>query len=564
MLTFIHTYTEESFPGLAANGLWHDDDGLKLMHKPGFKPPFDFNTVAAVGSPLDRLLRELNCPFYIDRLQGGLGLTRLYPYDHDLLRHYEKALGDRFWGFQMHEWASNFRSDLERIEELARKEAVDSKDVTQREGFWQKVISGNQNLFLEAHAAVEYAKTPLTEDLSDFFRDMRSLYAKRTKETCGLLFPTDSYFMAPRIEIENGAKRLMPEMGWQIPGMRLQIAYTRGMAKAAGIPWGMYYECWQETDRKALSIPYSLREGEDEWREDLLHKCYGSDFPFSRREHGGSSLSLMTRAWRYAAFSGAGVIGEEYGVCNTFRNLKDFELSPYGEVKKEFLCFIQDFPDLGTPFAPIAAVLPADLPILDLYMDDRYLHFPVDDPACPAVMHQPALFREKVNSIFGSNGQHGNMGHVLRTGGLPGVVDVIHADMTDALRQYDLLIDLTGDTDFKAKHDNIVSVEEADRLLDALLPCRFDERLFVSYNRTSGGWLALVMNNDGVTHDGFQPDEFSPEAAVHSEIRPTSRLYYFKKLAGNGTLQTDAAKADVLLKAGDWLLLSITERLSEK
>ncbi len=557
MFRFIHTYTEASFPGLTVSGLWRSGDGLKLMHKPGFWPPCDFNTAAAVDSSLERLLRELNGPFYIDRLQGGLGLTRHYPYDPALLDHYQNRLGERFWGFQMHEWASNFRSDLERIEALMKQNAIDSNDAAQTAQFWHKVKSGALSLFLEAHTDEEYAQMALPADLPSFLQECRALYAKRTRETDGLLLPADSYFMAPRIEIANGAGRLMPEMGWQIPGMRLQIAYTRGMAKAAQIAWGMYYECWQLTDGKELSIPFSLREGQDEWREDLLHKGYGCRLPFDRREHGGSSLSLLARAWRCAYFSGADAIAEEYGVCNTFRELDTFALSPYGEAKKDFLRFTEQFPDLGAPFTPIAVVLPADLPILDLYADDRYLHYPVSDHACPPVMKKPDRFRESLDAVFGRSGRHGNMGHVLRTGGLPGVVDVLHADMTEALSQYDWLIDLTDSETFRKQHRNTVTPEQADRVLDRLLPCRFDKRLFAAYNKCGDGWFVLVMNNDGVFHDGFRPDVILPEAAVYTAVHCASDNLTITRLAGSGTLCTNGSAANVLLKGGEWLLLKI-------
>ena len=122
MFHFIHTYTEDSFPGLVSSGLWRVGDGLKLMHKPGFLPPHDFNSAVAPGAPLERLLRELRCPFYIDRLQGGIGFTKTYPYDPALLAHYRDMPGGQFFGFQMHEWASNLRSDEKRIRELCERE----------------------------------------------------------------------------------------------------------------------------------------------------------------------------------------------------------------------------------------------------------------------------------------------------------------------------------------------------------------------------------------------------------------------------------------------------------
>ena len=121
MLTFIHTYTEDSWQGLVKNGLWRGGDGLKLMHKPDMPPPYDFNHIAAPGGDLYRRLEELRCPFYVDRLQGGIGLPRWYTYDPALVRRLCELLGDGFWGWQIHEWASNYRSDTERILALYRK-----------------------------------------------------------------------------------------------------------------------------------------------------------------------------------------------------------------------------------------------------------------------------------------------------------------------------------------------------------------------------------------------------------------------------------------------------------
>ena len=558
MPAMIHTYTPGVFPALLKSGLWREGDGLKLMHKPGFRPPNDFNTAAAVGSPLERLLKELRCPFYIDRLQGGMGYTNRYPYDPALTRHYRALLGDRFWGFQMHEWASNFNSDRERILALARKEGVRLTDPDEKARFWKRVTEKELPLFLEAYTAEEYAALPLPETLGGFLRAAEALYALCARETEGLLLPADSYFMAPRTELKYGAKRLTPEMGWQIPELRIQTAYTRGMARAAGVPWGVYYECWQRTNGEALSIPYSLRTGQDEWQEDLLHRGCGADLPFERREHGGSSLSLMARAWRYAYFSGAASFAEEYGVCNTFRSLEDATLSPYGETKREFLRFAEAFPDLGEPYTPMAVVLPADLPMLDVSLDGRYLGWPVSDPACPAPARDPAKFKARLAAVFGTRGKYGEHSHVLRPGGLPGVFDIVHADMTRALDRYDHFIDLTGDPAF-AKTRSAVTPEEADRILDGLLPCRIGGGIFTAYNRARGCWYVLAMNNDGISHDGFLPDVKHPEATAAAPVRLRTPGKKIEKAAGDGTLALDGADAQIRLEAGAWILLRIAE-----
>ena len=557
MLTFIHTYTAASFPGLIKSGLWREGDGLKLMHKPGFTPPDDFNSIAAVGLPLERLLRELRCPFYIDRLQGGVGFTNQYAYDKTLLRHYRALLGERFLGFQMHEWASNFASDRERILALCEKEGVSLSDPAARDRFWDAVEAGKLPLFLEAFSAAEYRTLSLPEDLSAFVQAAEKLYALRAAQTEGLLFPADSYFMAPRIELKYGAKLLLPEMGWQIPDLRVQVAYTRGMARAARVPWGVYYECWQNTKDTGFTIPFSLREGQDEWLEDLLHKGNGSELPWERREHGGTSLSLMERAWRYAYFSGASCFGEEYGVCNTFRDLHDFSLSPYGEKKKEFLRFAGEFPSLGEPYTPFAVVLPAEMPMLDLFFNDKYLSYPAEDAACPIPPCSQEAYRAAIRTIFGRDASCGNYGHVLRCGGLPAVFDIIHADQAEALKQYQYLIDLTGTETLKKQYRNVVSPAQTAAILDGLLPCRVGDGLFSAYNRRENGWYALIMNNDGIFHDGFLPDVQLPEATVWTQLNTAASITAVKKAAGSGALHQDGGRYYLTLKAGEWLLLEL-------
>ncbi|MBR5426827.1 MAG: hypothetical protein IK118_00650 [Clostridia bacterium] len=553
--SFIHTYMPGIFPALEASGLWRGGDGLKMMHKPSFTPPDDFNSAAAKDGALARLLFDLGCRFYVDRLQGGIGFTRKYPYDAELLKYYRDLPDGRFLGFQMHEWASNFASDLGRIRASFAADGLSPDAPADAERFWREVKAGEREVFLEEFAPEEYAEMRLPEGLAEFLRAAEALYALRARETGGRLFPADSYYMAPRAEIAHGARLLLPECGWQIPNMRVQIAYTRGMAKAAGIPWGIYWECWQNTADAGFTIPFSLRKGQDEWLEDLLHKGAGSDRPPEEREHGGSSLSLAERAWRFAYFSGAETVAEEYGVCNTFRDPATAELSPYGEMKRSFLRFTEAFPDLGNPYTPIAVVLPAELPMLDIRFADDYLGFPTDDPACPAVMRAPARFRAAAEEIFGDGDGFGNCGHVLKSGGLPAVCDIVHADMEDALSGYEYLIDLTGDPSFAVRHKNTVAPAGADRLLDGLLPLRVGGGLCAAYNRRGDEWYILLMNNNGVRHDGFRPDEFRSAAAVTQALRLRDPTRGVRMAAGTGTLSADGGAYTVSLPAGAWLLL---------
>ncbi|MCR5782937.1 MAG: hypothetical protein K6G90_09425 [Clostridia bacterium] len=557
-MKFIHTYTERAFPAIIKSGLWRDGDGLKLMHKPGFLPPDDFNTACAHGSSLDLLLSELQCPFYVDRLQGGLGCTRNYPFIRELTYYYKKLLGDGFLGFQMHEWASNFRSDQLRIEELYRDQNVNKNDPSALRDIWDKIRKGTLSLFLEAYSPDEWAELKYSDGLTGFFNDCEKLYALRIAQTDGLLFPADSYYMAPATEIRHGAKLLLPEAGWQIPNLRVQIAYTRGMSAAAGIPWGIYWECWQNTNDAGFTIPYSLREGQDEWLEDLLNKANGHDLPFENREHGGCSLSLMERAWRYAYFCGASLIAEEYGVCNTFRDLSSAELSPYGQTKKDFLRFIENFNAVGKSFRPFAVVLPKDLPMIDIRLSERWFDRPANEGNNLLTKERIKDINDTLNRIFGENGKYGNYGHVLKCGGFPDVFDIIHAD-TPSVSEYDCLIDLTCDPDFSKRRENCVPVSDIDKLLEKILPVQISGGLHTAYNRTGNGWLLLCMNNDGILHDDFQPDVFLPEATVHTKIQLNRTNLSIFKTGGTGTLHASGNEYAVTLCAGEWLLLAVPD-----
>ena len=161
MLSFIHTYTKSSFPAFIRSGLWRNGHGLKLMHKPGFQAPYDFNSACSPGSHLSALLEDLRCPFYIDRLQGGLALTNTYPFDPAIFNRLRMLLGDRFLGIQMHEWASNFRSDQQRIHALCNEQKINLSNTPAAAAFWQKVMNGTLPLFMETYTAAEWSRIPL-------------------------------------------------------------------------------------------------------------------------------------------------------------------------------------------------------------------------------------------------------------------------------------------------------------------------------------------------------------------------------------------------------------------
>ena len=559
MLTFIHTYTKDSFDGLIKNGLFRAGDGLKLMHKSYMPPPYDFNHIAAVGGSLYDLLSELRCPFYIDRLQGGVGLPYRYDFSPDLVRAYKELLGDNFLGWQMHEWASNLRSDRNRIREKYRETGADISD-DKKTALWDKVISGEEELFLEAMTRKEWAEYPLPQNRSQLLSAIYRLYRMRCAETGNMLIPADSYYMAPAIEISFGARLLLPEVGWQIPNMRLQLAYYRGMAEAAGIRWGIYYECWCYTSGVGLTIPFSLRRGQDEWIEDQLHTGTGADQAPEKREKGGTSRNLQARAWRFAYLSGASVIAEEYGVCNTFRDYDGFELSEYGQTKKDFLDFTQKLPDIGTPYRPAALVLPSSnkLPILETTPNPDYLECPSSDqsfPAPPELMERLSLV---FTASFGEAGSYGNNSHVMTNGGMPDVLDIIHADNISAFDRYKYLIDLSGGEITKTHRDKILTVDELRRRIGEDIPCTTEAKIHMLFNRISGGWIVSLFNNDGILCDSFDGDRQLHEADIVFDLLLKNDLKT-EIIDGRGVFSRTERKCRVGLEAGQWLIIRLTQ-----
>ena len=111
MFRFIHGYLPEVWEAQVKAGLVGENDGIRFCQNLMLNDEMKFNSLAAVGGELYKILSERKCVFYIDRMQGGCYIED-YPYDEELLRAYKEMLGENFWGFQMHEWMSNYRFDV--------------------------------------------------------------------------------------------------------------------------------------------------------------------------------------------------------------------------------------------------------------------------------------------------------------------------------------------------------------------------------------------------------------------------------------------------------------------
>ena len=535
MFRFIHGYWPKVWQAQVNAGLVGEQDGIRFCQSLLLPDAMKFNALAAVGGPLHQLLSQRKCPFYIDRLQGGCYIEA-YPYDQALLAEYRALLGNNFWGFQMHEWMSNYRQDaLDKLGELPREHWSEEEIAA---FIYEKFPF--PCLFLESATAEEMAEGGKPEELSTFYKNITDIYRKRMQ--VGELLPCDSAYLAYGFEISCGAKRLMPEVGAQSWDTRLQVCYARGMTRAPGRSFGIYYEPWGGNPFSACCYQ---KDGKNEWGIGE-----SADFPFETHgPNGGSSRALQKRIFLYGLLSGAEFISEEWGICNTFCDWEDFVLSPYGQVKKEFLEFARKYTDIGDKLTPIAVVLPKDLMVLDnIYEDDLYCGFRVESEALAKIKQGiRAVFTESLPMV-------GRETRVLKNSDVPDAVDLLNDD-DSVLDRYEYLVDLTCDEEFARKHPNICTIADVKPLLKKCLPCYVEGNAHWLVNaRTSGGYYLTVFNHSGITRSVSEGEGVLPEAETTVTLSFAGAAAPVL-LEGDGCLQYAEGAYRLTLPPGGWAFI---------
>ena len=547
MLSFLHGYLPGVWEAQEKAGLVRDVDGIRLCHNLMLKDELKFNELAKKGGTLYNILSERRCPFYIDRLQGGAYIEE-YPYDTKLLSDYKKMLGDNFWGFQMHEWLSNYSSDLTKLAEL-QKENWTEENI--KKHIFKKFPY--PNLFLESMTAKEMAHYGKPDTYAEFYANMTDIYKKR--QAVGDLIPADSHMLMYAFELATGSTRIMPEVGAQTSDARIQICYARGMTRKKGLHFGVYYEPWGRTPKSinsdlTIKPPTTAccyqRDGKNEWGLGE-----SADFPFETNGYnGGGSRSLQKRIFLYSYLSGAEFMSEEWGVCNLFYDWNDYELSPYGRVKKDFIDFMEKYPDVGDKLTPVAVVMPKDLPCLDnVFQKKGYV---------PLYEYKSAEYdrvKEGVRRLFATpSDMMGTEVITLSNNRVPDALDLLNDGYGD-LDRYDYLVDLTSDPEFTKKHTNVCSAEDVCKLVRKTLPCYVEGDLHWLVNRCeSGGYYLTVFNHSGVVRTLDEGEYTLPEADK------TVKLTFGKGESptlceGKAKLEKDGDNYRLTVSAGDFAFI---------
>ncbi len=541
MFTYFEGYHPRVWEGLVKNGFVRKNTGLRFCQNVMLPEELKFNNLARIGGEFYNIQKELDCPMYIDRLQGGCYIDD-YPYEEALLEDYRSRLGSKYWGFQMHEWMSNLRSDVSKVLDNGGTDWT-AKGIAET---ILRVYPGKY-LFLESMLAEELEAFPKPEGSQDIRRMAMWMYRDRIRRYKELV-PCDSAFLAYKLEIENAVTpqhRFMPEVGAQTRDSRLQICYALGMAKAYGCEFGVYYEPWGGDPFSACC--YNVCPEDNEWALGLE-----AGFPFKTDgPNGGSSRSLQKRIHLYSYFSGASFMSEEWGMCNTFTGWQDFEVSPYGTVKKQFLDLTEKYPDPGVKLTPAAVVLPREMDVLDpIYQPDQLFGFPLTgEEAYPVNKIKLALAR-----IFAvTDPMVGTETVNLRNNAIPDGVDLIHSD-AKTIGQYPYLVDLSGGQIPAQFHERIIPEEELAARVAQALPCTVTGSChWMVTRRENGRYFLVVFNHSGVERTVKDGERLIPEAktSVRICVKDDRKL---TALEGSREIALHNGIYHLSVAPGDWFL----------
>ena len=515
--------------------------------------------------------------FWVDRFQGG---THIYPYtyDRELIDYYDRLLGERFLGFQMHEWVSNMLFDFHKIigDMYTYKDIESSNRLAERAdrsvgGIIDAVMKlypdPNGEVYIEAMTPEEWSRSEWPTGTEPMLRKLTELFRDRQSRVDGHLLATDSCLTATRLELENGLRATMPEIGAQNPFARIQLAIARGAHRAHGIPFGAYQEPW---GGEPFSCCYFKRDKQNEW--GIIESENGVYAPAG--ENGGSSMSLLRRIYFFAFLAGAQFLSEEWGACNTFYDWQDFEITPYGKIKKDFIDFARAYPELGEPYTPFALVLPSDLKIVNFNRINsgfNFFRFVEEFPLIEDQRREQHIY-DVLRRIYDRIDvcERTYECSTLTNSPFGDLFDVVYEDDPGILDRYDYLIDLTGKPDFAAKNASAAA---------RILPSGDIEKLAARLGELSaeltgitveGGpmWMMNVngdvrtlsfFNNEGILRSVAEGERVLEGCECSVTVALPENCARVKPIFGAARIERDGRMLRFTLEPGDILIIQLAE-----
>ena len=532
-MKIFHVYEPDHFEGLVKNNLLNEDSGLKIQHIFTLPNEKKFNAMAAKGDTLYELIKTERYPLYIDRLTGGIKY-HCYAFDKELFREYHTLLDEWFLGVQLHEIGNNRYNDWNRLMQRMKGQPYTLQNI--KEAMFSPESTNPQHMpiyrFTQG-SPEEYAalSRPLTIEATR--QDLYDMIVKRMQETDGNILSCDGGSLLFQLEHQAGVRTFMPEIGYQTQHTRIQIALARGMAKVYGKKWGVYYECWKngENGETAYTQPVYGNPPYNDW--NYTQDQFGDNFT-TCGENGGSSRLLQRRIYFHALMSGAEFLAEEWGFVRSFYNMENYELSPYGQVKKDFIDFARDHKKMHA-LTPFAIVLPTDLCCLHVGTGFKG---PIGTPCTHFMRVTPddatAARFGKIHDVIKTIFQHpgnaeafGNEGRTLQNSKFGDLFDIVYADAPkEALKQYDLLIDADPEEAFLKNNPTlpILSGKDLDAMekclrqkAEALLPVSVDHLHWILSKDEHGRYLT-IFNNEGNHRTLQEGDVIDPKADATATV----------------------------------------------
>ena len=273
-------------------------------------------------------------------------------------------------------------------------------------------------------------------------------------------------------------------------------------------------------------MPCYNNEPGNEWY--LTQQTHLDDFT-SYGPNGGSSRLLQNRIYYYSLMSGADFMSEEWGLNCSYNDMNTFELSTYGQAKKDFIDFARDHRQVKAK-VPFAFVLPADYPYVAL----------IDREWPPVGQWKEGIYfgRKYTQQEYKQNGRIedafkvfyrrkdedivGNEGVALQNTRFGDFFDILYEDSPEAaFDKYEALVDLTDDERFTAQNGNKYRIfsgadpyalsEQIEILAKQIMPVYADCCLWLLSEDENGRYVS-VFNNEGNERSLEKGDTLIPEA----------------------------------------------------
>lgn len=545
-MIFIHNFAPKYTAKLIELGIAKEGDGFKISQHYATPEEMRFNNIAKEDGELFNIVKELGSCFYIDRLQGGTFYSE-YSYDEELLKKYAEI--SDFLGFQLHELGTTRVLDWNRITRQLKAFGYEKTEENIIEAV--RAVSANKEvLHFSQGRASEYAALETPKTLTEAFEDIKGVILKAKKRTADRVFTCDAGTSLAAIDTKIGQKLAFIEVGCQTKFSRVQYAIRRGASKAIGGLWGAYLEPWSHMSNGTTCYCF-MRDGSNEWFIGGEGFAYNHD-----GERGGSSMSYAKRMMYYSLFSGADYFSEEWGQSNTFYDFCDFELSPYGKIKKEFCDFSQGFKSVK-PYTPIAIVIPREYGVFNTHTRV----FPYEDLIDDTQSKRRMETAERIVSFTYNEKNLGTEDVYFTNGILPSIFDIIFEDSyTKIPDSYSLVIDLTNKLEKSSKvidgwsDDAFCKIDEFTRQHLPIRVTSSDRLDYMIFEESSRNFVA-VFNHAGVSKSVEEGERVNPKAHINAEIKVRSGKFTgaYNLCGSDYSIKEDTAI--IGLDGGEFILL---------